>query len=175
MEREIFKELPMYEGYEISNFGNVKSLGNDKARKEKILTPARVTTGQMIVTIRRDKIQHTLYVWQSVLTTFWEERPWRGFVVWHKDGDLTNNRLDNLHWVTHSEKVFQNGKYDVEGRIRSKKIGLFNEYGELLKKYHSIWDYARDYGYTRYEVSKQLAIVAKEWSLRVGNSILKYS
>ena len=43
MDKEIWCEVKGYEGlYQVSNKGRVKSLGNDKSRKEKILKPSLI-------------------------------------------------------------------------------------------------------------------------------------
>ena len=40
-----------------------------------------------------------MYVNQLVLHLFGNERPTDKHVPWHRDGDRTNNRVDNLSWV----------------------------------------------------------------------------
>ena len=52
--KEEYKDIEGYEGlYQVSNLGNIKSLGNDKARKDKILKPAKHSKGYLIVCLSK--------------------------------------------------------------------------------------------------------------------------
>lgn len=102
MEQEIWKDIPDYEGlYQVSNFGRIKSLGNDLGRKEKILKPWIGGRGrhqaQLCVNYKiKWKLVHRL-----VAQCFLGFTPThRNIVVDHKDNDCTNNHVDNLQVIT---------------------------------------------------------------------------
>ena len=96
--KEIFKNIKGYENlYQISNLGRVKSLGNTKKRKEKILKPRKVKCGYLIIGLyqqgkRKDYLIHRL-VGQHFI-----ENPNNFQELNHKDEDKTNNCVSNLEY-----------------------------------------------------------------------------
>ena len=83
--------------YSVSNFGNVK---NDKG---KILSPGK-TRGYPIVCLFYPTKRMSKHIHRLVMDAFVEKRP-SGMQVNHIDGVKTNNRLDNLEYVTPSENT----------------------------------------------------------------------
>lgn len=94
---EIWKEIPDYEGlYQISNFGNVKSLISNK-----ILKPSKDRFGYVRFNALKNKKAKTLRIHRLVMEIF---NPIDNIMqVNHIDGNKLNNRLDNLEWCTDSE------------------------------------------------------------------------
>jgi len=109
---EIWHPCAGYEThYEVSNFGNVRSIEryannghNNGLRKlpSKVLTPAVGKSGYLLVTFSVDNTQSSQNVHHLVARAFIcndSNKP----QVNHKDGNKQNNCLDNLEWVTASE------------------------------------------------------------------------
>jgi len=96
---EIFKDLEGYEGYEVSNFGRVKSF---KKGKERIMVPRVGITGYYILGIfGSDGKQKTIKVHQLVAMAFLGHVPCgMKLVINHKDGNKLNNHVDNIEVVT---------------------------------------------------------------------------
>lgn len=114
---EIWKDIKDYEGrYKVSSKGRVKSLGNDKGRKEKILKGGINTKGYRQVQLRRDKKSRYLLVSRLVCSTFLSNIENKRTVN-HKDGNGRNNNLENLEWATYSEN--NKHAYKFLGRISS--------------------------------------------------------
>lgn len=101
MDIEIWKNVPGYEGlYQVSSHGNVKSLANNKNRKEKILKQYPNKSGYLRLILWNNKVIKCYRVHQLVAIAFMKHVP-DGLtnVVDHIDGNVSNNRLDNLQVV----------------------------------------------------------------------------
>lgn len=94
---EIWKEIPNYEGlYQISNFGNVKSLISNK-----ILKPSKDRFGYVRFNALKDKKPKTLRIHRLVMEIF---NPINTTMqVNHIDGNKLNNHIDNLEWCSDSD------------------------------------------------------------------------
>lgn len=110
MTMEQWKHIKGYEGlYQVSDKGNVKSLANDRTRKEKSIKKhlnvkhhkARDYKTEY-VNLSKNGIVKTFVVHRLVWEAFNGPIP-AGYEVDHKDNDPENNRLDNLQLLTHSE------------------------------------------------------------------------
>ena len=104
---------PIIDGrYEVSNYGQIRSWYNEvnkKRQEPKIMAPWQ--SGRLYKNGKRGALSVILStpngltrfkVHHLVLEAFVCPKP-EGFECAHLDGDITNNRLDNLEWVTHKE------------------------------------------------------------------------
>jgi hypothetical protein len=110
---KIWKDIVGYEGlYQISNYGEVKSLKNNK---ERILKPGITTPGYLKVSLCIKGEQKAKYIHQLVAIAFLGHIP-NGYeiVINHIDNNQLNNRLDNLELVSQ--------KYNTS--IHKKNIGI---------------------------------------------------
>lgn len=102
MKRE-WKPIEGYEGlYEVSNLGEVKSLGNNKKRKEKLLSPGKNSNGYLFVNLWKNGVGKPILVHRLVYSTFVGDIPDR-LEVNHIDENKENNRVDNLNLMTSKE------------------------------------------------------------------------
>jgi hypothetical protein len=118
---EIWKPVKDYEGlYEVSSFGRIKSLGNDKTRKEKILKQNINGNGYFKVCLFKDGISQSISFHQLVAMAFLNHMPC-GYklVVDHINGDKLDNRLENLQVVSQRANVSKSNKLKT-----SKYIGV---------------------------------------------------
>ena len=110
---EIWKDVFGYEGYYIvSNFGNVialerkilKSNGKEYTRKRKI--KAQTLNGDGYLTVNLSKAGKNERISTHILVArAFVDGYKNGYEVDHIDCNRTNNRADNLRWVTHKENV----------------------------------------------------------------------
>ncbi len=94
-----WKKHPKYKGYLISDTGLVKRI-----RTGNILKPWKVGHGYERVEVYRNSRYYSEYIHRLVAETFLPKHPMRDEVN-HKDGDKTNNHVNNLEWVTRQENM----------------------------------------------------------------------
>jgi hypothetical protein len=102
---QIWKDVIGYEGlYQVSNLGNVKSLGNKFSRKERLLKLSFQSKGYLTVVLQKDAKRKMVLVHRIVAEHFIhnvESKP----QINHIDGNKTNNAIENLEWVSHRENL----------------------------------------------------------------------
>lgn len=117
----------MYEGYEASNYGNIRSVdklgvrgrGTEKLRKGKVLKQRRSATGYLRVNIMVDGVHKTVSSHRTVCSAFHGLPPHEKAQVNHKDGNKANNNSDNLEWCT----GFENQRHAVDTGLRITPTG----------------------------------------------------
>jgi hypothetical protein len=114
---EIWKDIPGFLEYQVSNLGRVKSF---KGKKEKILRPFYTGSGYLQVGLTQCGRQNLKYVHRLVLWAF-EGHP-KGRQCDHINMIKDDNRIENLRWVTR--------KQNMKNTIRQM---TFEEYGEYMK------------------------------------------
>lgn len=121
---EVWKDIVGYEGYyQVSNRGRVRSLGfliNNRGGSTRY-KPGRIrklsnhSNGYKFVKLFNAE---QCYIHRLVLSTFRPLDNMDALEVNHKDGDKTNNNLDNLEWVTHREN--QQHSYDTGLHVKGE-------------------------------------------------------
>jgi hypothetical protein len=101
MQTEIWKDIPGYEGmYQVSNFGNVKSLNYGK---EKILK-CNLSDNYLKVTLSKNNKLKNFRVHQLVAVEFLNHiQNGHKIVVDHIDSNTLNNNVNNLRLITQRE------------------------------------------------------------------------
>ncbi|MBP3619849.1 MAG: HNH endonuclease [Clostridia bacterium] len=131
MEKEIWKEIRNYEGlYMISSYGKVKSLGNNKTKKEKILKPQKNKNGYLKVCLYSNGKMKQLYVHRLVAEAF-IPNPNNLTQLNHKSEIKTQNNVDNLEWCTYE----YNNNYGTRNKRMSQS--LKGEKNGMYGKHHS--------------------------------------
>lgn len=102
----MWKPIPYdgYEGYEISDEGEVRSF---KVYKNgKILKPRYNKKGYCQIALQhKDGTQHNFYIHRLVLMAFSPVEGMENLTVDHIDEDITNNQLSNLRWMATEENL----------------------------------------------------------------------
>lgn len=105
--QEIWKDIKDFEEmYQVSNLGRVRSVDRfdnmGRLRKGNIKTIRDNGHGYFSVQMYRDNKSNVRYVHRLVAQTFLDN-PDNKPEVHHIDSDRSNNKLDNLQWVTSKE------------------------------------------------------------------------
>lgn len=148
-QRVIWKDIPSYEGlYQASNLGEIRSL-----KRGLVLSPS-THRGYKKVNLFKNGKYTTFSVHRLILITFTDESIWKPEVN-HKDYDRSNNRLDNLEWVTRGENV----RYSVCNRPahfckkhfkphkRFNRIVQMTKCGDFIREWNSLSEIYRELGF----------------------------
>lgn len=107
--KEIWKDIPGYEGrYQVSSLGNIRSFFHNR-----LLTAKHSGRGYKAITLSKHGVKKRFYIHRLVALCFLEKPLFDECEVNHKDLNKTNNRVNNLEWVTRRENfehAYINGK-----------------------------------------------------------------
>ena len=126
---EIWKPIPNYPNYEISNYGRVKSLNYRMKGYAQVLKLNPDTDGYYQLGIRNGSLK-TVKAHALVAQMFIGERPSPKHHVNHIDGDKTNNHVSNLEYCTPSE----NARHAVDMGLYKPRMGEKHGKAILTKK-----------------------------------------
>lgn len=101
---EEWRTIDAYPNYAVSNLGRVKRIltCTGKPIEDRVLSTYIGWRGARMVNISDKGRHHSLRIARLVATAFLPN-PDSKQVVLHKDGDILNDRLDNLQWVSRQE------------------------------------------------------------------------
>ena len=109
--KELWKPLLEYKGIEVSSIGRIRKAAN-KSRKERILTEfPKDRDGYYRCSVQRLDGTWTSQPVHRLVAKAFIPRTKNRDIVNHIDGNRTNNRIENLEWVTPKENVIHSSKF----------------------------------------------------------------
>ena len=148
---EIYKDIKGYKGlYQISNYGNVKSLGNgnSNASVEKVLKNNPDSYGYPRVCLLKNS-KHKYIKTHRLVALHFVKNPKNKPFVNHIDEDKTNNHFSNLEWCTCKENNNHGTRNKRMKESKSQKVQQFSKEGELVK----VWDSVNQAGRNGFDCS----------------------
>lgn len=112
---EIFKQIQDYTRYQVSNYGRVKNISYKNTGKEIIANQFKAGSGYKAVQLCEKGKAKIQLVHRLVAEYFLIRKEWQTDVN-HKDGDKSNNHVDNLEWSTHSENIIHRNRILNKGQ-----------------------------------------------------------
>lgn len=157
-EFEIWKSIPNYEEYEVSNLGRVKRLSYDKnvcnggkqRCDERILKPQKRKRGYQAVVLSKSGEAKSFLVHRLVAEVF-IPNPNNYPQVNHKDENPSNNKVTNLEWCTQRyNSNYGTLKYRISAKLKngvlSKPVEQYCKDGRFLMEYPSAIEASRTLG-----------------------------
>lgn len=136
---EIWKDIPDYPNYQVSNYGRIKSLNYKRSGKEKILKPQPNNKGYLRIALSKNGNSTLFFVHRLVASVFLKNDnnlP----IINHKDENPSNNHVDNLEWCNHSYNMNygtckERMSVNVSKALKGKYIGENNPmYGKPMSE-----------------------------------------
>lgn len=113
---EIYKQIPNFEDYQVSNYGNIRSCKKNKSVWVN-LKLRKNNLGRMYVILSKEKTKKNIQVAHLVLQTFVGPRP-DGMECCHNNSKQDDNRLENLRWDTRSNNRIDSIKAGNHNKMR---------------------------------------------------------
>lgn len=156
---EEWRDIVGYEGlYKVSDEGNVMSIRSGKNKT--IYADIR---GYKRVTLYKNSVGKKLRVHRLVCFSFLPNENNDPYVN-HKDGNPSNNNLENLEWISHGDNIkhaysslgkigVNKGKFGVKNH-KSKAVLMIDGVGNVVRKYDCVRDAARNGGFDNGAISR---------------------
>ena len=140
-----YKQHPIYQNYYVTRKGEyyfIKANGERSSVRKGTLTKnkyGKPLCYEACITIRKGEYT-VVNVGRLVLETYVGFAPSSEYEVHHIDSDPTNNRLENLQWVSHYDNIklrnYQNFEWKTDRHSKrlatAQRLG-YNTWGDLLK------------------------------------------
>jgi hypothetical protein len=172
---EIWKKIKEFDNYEVSNYGNVRSINRidnlGRIKQGKKLKKTKNKQGYEYVTLIKNGKKTNKTVHRLVAFTFLSNKN-NNLVVNHIDGNKENNNISNLEIITQKQNIKHAWDNKLSHRTRCKKVAQYDKNKNIIKIYDAILDAERETGINN---SKIVACCKKRYGRKTaGGYIWEY-
>lgn len=136
--KEVWKDIKNFKGYQVSNFGNIRSVDRESIqwnghKNIKVLYKGKMlkkqtTKGYLTAVLWKDKKMYNKKIHRLVAEAF-ISNPNEYPIVNHIDGNKKNNNVANLEWCTYSHNVSEAYKLGLmaisdKHKEKARQVGL---------------------------------------------------
>lgn len=148
---EIWKKIPNYPDYEVSNLGNIKSY---KGKTPKLLKISHYPNGYAFIKLRHNNKDKNFLIHRLILSAFKPREDEENLQVNHKNCIRDDNRLENLEWVTPKEN--RDYREQLYHTPKSQKIlvQFLDDREDMI--FHTMTECAEYFGITRKAINRYL-------------------
>lgn len=133
---EIWKPVPSYPLYEVSNLGRARSWNHPNRLIERRANPLQLKTSTwgskeyQLICVSKGNASRHFSLSRTILTAFIGPPPTSKHEAAHGDGNISNNQLGNLRWATPKENTadkwlhgtMRNGSQMHASKLSEKKV-----------------------------------------------------
>lgn len=173
---EVWKDINGYRGvYQVSNFGNIRSVDRLDCNKRnriagRIIRPGEKGNGYLQVSlVNAEGVRKNHYVHRLVMETFIGKCP-DNCEVNHIDEDKKNNNLSNLEYVTHKTNINYGTGINRQVQRHKKAVEQYSINGIFITEYSSTIEAERQTGIWHNNISK----VCKNKAKTAGGYVWRY-
>lgn len=161
---EIWRTIDDFSDYEISNYGNIRSIDRDyidtwgryyQKKGQMIKQYVQITKGnykQVMVTLLKDHKPHRLIVARLVAKTF-IPNPNNYPQVNHIDENSLNNNVNNLEWCDYKYNINYGTYLERRSKSKSRAIDVYDINNNFIETLPSGVEVSKKYNVSRGSVS----------------------
>jgi hypothetical protein len=157
---EIWKKIPGFDNYEVSNLGRVKSINYKNYNKSKLLKPYKNKFGYLMVVLYKNKKRYNIFIHRLVLMAFKNIVFNKNIETNHINGIKKDNRPENLEACTCSENISHAYRIGLKSSVGENHNGsklTEKDVIEIRKKFKSHNQFGRSTKFDKNPTQKELA------------------
>ena len=156
--KTVISDGEIYEGFEVSNLGRIKSLNYRRTGRAKLMNTGKNTDGYFRVVLSKNKKTKLCYVHRLVAEAFLpnpenkpcvnhkiegDEGKTMNFVFFNEDGTIDKEK-STIEWATYEENNNYATRNERDAKAKSKKVLQLSLSGELIREWESTMECERN-------------------------------